>query len=248
MHAPVIQGKSQGNTMFGNLEEKDEFLYVARLYLKSGLFEKAVLLAQKRLEQLPGDIDARLVMGHSLVKMGKTEEALEFLKSVEDDILRWSVVFELLGDVYVEKNLTEEATKAYRRFVSLKSGLPVDKGVSSKLDSLLEKSNVDIPVDEGGTAGAGDVPAGFHTITLAELYVKQGHLEMARDVLREIVKADPGAAKAVQMLKDVDSMLKGKKTEALSEERRAFVVAELGKWLKNLEKSKRYEAIQGRTP
>ncbi|MBE9546454.1 MAG: tetratricopeptide repeat protein, partial [Proteobacteria bacterium] len=184
-----------------NLEGREEFLSRAEAYLEQGLCDEATALARERLERFPGDVDARVIIGSSLARAGKMEEALEILKGVEDDILNWSRAFEYLGDIYRDKGLTEKATEDYQKFISLNVASPVAEDVSAKLDSLITDT---VPDEEGGIE---DVSPAFHTITLAELYMKQGHSEMAREVLNEILKADAGNIKAVEMLKDIDAIL-----------------------------------------
>ena len=229
----------EDNIVFGDIEGIDEFLFRADVYLKEGLSDKAAALAQDRLDRFPGDVDARIIAGSSLVRMEKIEEALEFLKSVEDDILKWSRVFEYLGDIYLEKGLIEKATKAYRRFVSLNSGLPIEKGVSAKLDSLSGALDGDLLPDPENVGNSDNVSSDLYTITLAELYIKQGHLEMAGEVLKGILRSDSGGIRAAEMLKDVETTLKGRESRALSEGKRISVIDELNRWLENLKGMKR---------
>jgi tetratricopeptide (TPR) repeat protein len=229
----------EDNIVFRDTEGRDEFLFRTDVYLKEGLSDRAVALAQDRLERFPGDVDARIIAGYSLVRMEKIEEALEFLKSVEDDILKWSRVFEHLGDIYLKKGLIEKAAKAYRRFVSLNSGLPIEKGVSAKLGSLVGALDGDLLPDPENVGISDNVSSDLYTITLAELYIKQGHLEMAREVLKEILRSDPGDIRAAEMLKDVETTLKGRESRALSDGKRILVIDELNRWLENLKGMKR---------
>lgn len=221
---------------FRNLEGREEFLSRAEAYLEQGLCDEAAALARERLESFPCDVDARVIIGSSLAKAEKMEEALEILKGVEDDILNWSSVFESLGDIYREKGLTEEATEGYQKFISLNAASQVTEGVSAKLDSLITDT---VPNEEGGIE---HVSPDFHTITLAELYMKQEHPEMAREVLNEILKADAGNIKAAEMLKDVEAILGGREPEALSEEKRVFIINELNSWLEKLNNMRGYAA------
>jgi hypothetical protein len=229
----------EDNIVFGDIEGRDEFLFRADVYLKEGLSDRAAALAQDRLDRFPGDVDARIIAGSSLVRTEKIEEALEFLKSVEDDILKWSRVFEYLGDIYLKKGLVEKAIEAYKRFIFLNPGISTTKGVSAKLDSLVGASDGDLLPDAENAGGSDNVSPDLYTITLAELYIKQGHLEMAREVSKEILRSDPGDIRAVEMLKDVETTLKGRNSRALSEGKRILVIDELNRWLENLKGMKR---------
>lgn len=228
-----------------NFEGRKEFLSKAEAYLDQDLPDMATALAQERLDRFPGDVDARIIIGSSLVKIGKMEEAIEILRNVKDDILNWSRVFEYLGDIYLEKGLTEKAIKNYQNFILLNSGSPTTEDVSLKLDSLTGSSYRDSILDEESVedseGGIEDVSPDFYTITLAELYKKQGHLEMSREVLEKILQADAGNIKAAEILEDVKTMLNGNTPKMLAEEKRASVISELNKWLINLNKMKENE-------
>jgi hypothetical protein len=111
--------------------------------------------------------------------------------------------------------------------------------VSAKLDSLVGASDGDLLPDAENAGGSDNVSPDLYTITLAELYIKQGHLEMAREVSKEILRSDPGDIRAVEMLKDVETTLKGRNSRALSEGKRILVIDELNRWLENLKGMKR---------
>jgi len=234
--------KAQKNVSLGNLQGRKDFLVEAEAYLEQGLPDRAIALAEERLNRFPGDVDARIILGSSLIKNGKADEALNVLKSVEDDIIKWSNVFGCLGDIYHEKGITEKAIKDYQRFILLNPDSPATKDVYAKLDCLTSSTTTqDDLMPEESDGRIEDVSPDFYTITLAELYKKQGHLETASKILKGILKADPGNIKAAEILKDVKTALEAEKSKAPSEEKRALVINELNRWLENL---KRYAVHQ----
>lgn len=234
--------KTQKNVSLGNLQSRKEFLDEAEIYLERGLPDRAIALAEERLDRFPGDVDARIILGSSLIKNGKADEALEVLKSVEDDIIKWSNVFECLGDLYQERGFDEKAIKYYQSFVSLNPDPAIAKDVFAKLDYLTSSAaQDDLISEETENSIEQHVSPDFYTITLAELYKKQGHLETANNILKEILKADPGNIKASEMLNDLKASLEAEKTKSLSEQKRVLVINELNKWLENL---KRYAVHQ----
>ena len=85
--------------------------------------------------------------------------------------------------------------------------------------------------DAGETAeDAGEVPADFQTLTLAELYLRQGHLAMAEEVLEAVLKRDPRQEKAAERLDEVRAMLHPE----LRVSRFTPVIGELNRWLDNI--------------
>jgi hypothetical protein len=83
---------------------------------------------------------------------------------------------------------------------------------------------------EGETEGDAGIPPDFQTVTLAELYIRQGHLRPAEEVLEKIVGQEPQNEKAAGLLREVRGRILGK----ASEERHAGVITELSRWLDNI--------------
>ena len=68
------------------------------------------------------------------------------------------------------------------------------------------------------------------TVTLAELYLRQGHLRLAERVLEKILRQEPRNEKATELLREVRDRLQPEG----SVQRQAAVKAELSRWLDNI--------------
>ncbi len=225
--------KIQGDMNDKDEREKAAFLSMARAYLDQSLYKEALDLSESWLKQYPMDADTNIIYCHALVKMGKLDRLEEVLGSVEDAILQLSLVYSLIGDLCLEGGLTREAIRCYEKFITINPGSSDAVKVSSKLRTLT--STPDDPLDE--TEGEhrdqiSDVAPDFHTLTLAELYIRQGHLQMAADVLNEILKNEPNDAAAARRFNEVKSLMKGKEGKECKEK----VVQELSQWLKNIDR------------
>jgi pentatricopeptide repeat protein len=209
--------------------EKDIFRSESESLLNHGLFYEAISLARRRLNLVPGDVDARMVCGLALAGMGKTGESLEVFEEIKKDILSWVRLFEHLGDMFLGKGEIESARICYQTLIQLGPDMSATERLQKKIDSLheVERGHADKLID--------DVSHDFKTITMADLYVRQGHLDMARKVLKEMVLSDPGNMRAVERLREVESLIDGK-TPASREERLKAILRELDRWLKNVER------------
>jgi len=67
-------------------------------------------------------------------------------------------------------------------------------------------------------------------VTLAELYIRQGHLPLAAEVLEAIIAREPQQEKAAVMLREVRELIRREDAAR----RYAPVVAELSRWLGNI--------------
>ena len=72
----------------------------------------------------------------------------------------------------------------------------------------------------------------FYTVTLAELYIRQGHLDSARNVLETILKENPVHETALFKLREVEDLLR-KNREKMQ---RDAMIRELSDWLTNAQK------------
>ena len=208
--------------------EKEEFFLRAEYYLQNNQFQEALFMAEEMVRLYPGDLDALLILGVALLKSGRGEESVAAFEKVKEGILRLSVALEYLGDIYAGRGETEKARACYRFLAGVEDDPERAERVLRKMDSLDETE----PVFDDVTAG--DIPADFETLTVAELYLKQGYLEQAAKVLAALSFRDPGNEKVRRLLQEVSTRLEEKEEEPLQPEE--AIIAELNRWLHRLTK------------
>jgi predicted Zn-dependent protease len=213
-----------------DLRERKEFLKEVEAFLNKGDYLMALGLAESRQERTPGDLDARIVICRVWIEQGRLEEAGEMLREMEDILTSLSQIYICMGDICIKKGMPESAQVFYRAFVSLNPDTPMAQEISERLKGISEQH----ATDDGARAEkeeAAQVLDDFQTVTLAELYVRQGHLQMAEEVLEAILRKDPHDVKATEMLREVRERIVSRKEP---EEKHAPVIAELSRWLKNI--------------
>ena len=213
-----------------DLKEKAEFLSKTRATLDQSLYQEAIDLAESWLKQHPKDEDAYIVCCHAFMRMGKLDRIEDVLARVDDAILQLSRVFSFMGDLCLEGGLTGEAVRFYRKVLSINPESMAVKTIADKLQRL--PSSAETPsLDDNSEDDdhAGQVAPDFYTITLADLYIRQGYFQMAMDVLNEILKVDPHHPLVAERLHEVKGMLESKR-------HKEEVVRELTRWLKNIDR------------
>lgn len=208
-----------------DVSDRDTFFAAADSYIKRGFYDRAKLLAEKRRAAHPGDREALLIEAICLVGMGRPEEAGIVISSVDDMIRRWSDLYTLLGDTCRAMKRMPEARRAYHAASALAAAVPPREETETDREGAPHES------DREGVRDLGELSEVFHTVTLADLYIRQGHLETARAVLKTVADRDPDNAEARERLQYVETMLIGDTTGD-----RGAVVAELERWLRNLER------------
>jgi tetratricopeptide (TPR) repeat protein len=94
-------------------------LYTARIYSNNGDQEKALKELTTELELFPKDTAARVEMGELLLKMGKSDKALELLIQAEKEAPNVPIVHYTLAKAYRAKSQNGEAIKAAQRNLEL---------------------------------------------------------------------------------------------------------------------------------
>ena len=197
-------------------EERCNYLSDAAAAMDDGRYEDAIARADARLKNLPGDMDAHLVRAACLARMGHPMEASEIVEEWQVLLREQSRIYEILGDSYRRGGMTAEAIRSYERFMGLNAGTDEAERVSEKVGALRVS---DVDNGEGGTSLRSE---DFYTITLARLYVKQGHFLMARDVIDKVLERDPDSPDAREYAGLIDRLV---------EQGWDPVIDELNRWL-----------------
>ncbi len=153
-----------------------------------------------------------------------------------------SRIYNRVGDLCLKGGLTREAIKFYQKFVSLNPDSPATKDVSEKINALISIVDASTRINEDIYDNIDHVPSDFYTTTLEELYMTQGHIDMAADVLSEILRREPENELVAARLREIRAMqndrMKGETHLHISQNE--GVIQELTRWLKNIDRLKSY--------
>ncbi len=184
------------------LHERKAFLEETESLLSKGDCLTVLSLAESRLKRTPGDMDARIAICRVWIEKERLEEAGEMLQEMEDIVASLSQIYTCMGDIYLRKGMAESAQVFYRTFVSLNPDTPIARKISERLEEISEQHAADgrerVEQEE-----AAQLPDDFQTVTLAELYARQGHLRMAEEILDAILGRGPHDPKAAELLREV---------------------------------------------
>ena len=210
-----------------DLHERKSFLTQVELYLERNELPAVLDLAEERLKRIPGDLDARMAICRIWIERGRIDEAREMLGEMEEILACLFRLYVRLGDACLKKGMREEAERYYRKFIVLNPDAPPAGEILEKLKDIEEQRSAAAIEEEEETA---QVPSAFQTVTLAELYVRQGHLPLAAEVLEAILAKEPQQEKAAGMLREVRELIRREDAAR----RHAPVIAELSRWLENI--------------
>lgn len=208
-------------------QERKSFLSQMEAYLGRNEMRAVLNMSQARLKRTPGDLDARIMICRVWLLQGRLDEARDMLNEMEEILTSFSHVYACMGDICMKRGMREAAEDYYGKFKVLNPGASLARDMSEELGGTEELHETD---GEGETEGAAGIPSDFQTVTLAELYIRQGHFRPAEEVLEKIAVDDPQNEKAASLLIEVRERLIREDTA----QRGGRVVAELSRWLDSI--------------
>ena len=221
-------------------EDRTNFLGEAEILLRQNKLREAFNLARERLRSLPADADAHVVAGNALLGMGRVDEARDVLREVGEIISGLALVYEQMGDIYRKKGFHQDAAVCYEKFISLH---PSAEDAIKVIEKMMLLEQEDQPVPEVGMIYDENIPdPELFTVTLAELYIKQGHLQVAAEILKEIICREPQNIQAVAMLDSLKAALDQKSSASEKFVESNNLINALSSWLKNIDRLKIHAA------
>ena len=178
----------------------------------------AVDLALERLRIYPDDTEAKIILGIGWYRKGERDPALDVLRGLSNDVIRWSPVFSILSELCRDQGLDEEAERASRIYMSMN---PESPEAIADLEDRLRRESRTYP-EAGAEKPDEDVglprTADFKTLTLADLYARQGYRELAEALLKEILATDPQNHDALERLRKLRPQAREDEKPAVSGE------------------------------
>lgn len=220
--------------MEDNAFVENHLTFISRMedLLQNGTFAEALKLAYERLANHPYDVDALFFIHRILLETGRIEEARNSLLELEKYISGLSSVYLRCADTYREKGLNADAILYYQKYLCLNSLSPDAGGVAEKIALLEREGNTAAAVDESGDTALPSLE--YYTITLADLYIRQGHLKTATNILDKIIARDPTNLQARAKLDTVRAAMAHKLPAGKSIPSTNDLVETLSRWLENI--------------
>jgi tetratricopeptide (TPR) repeat protein len=201
--------------------------------LKQNLLPEALSLAQEQRRISPLDVEAHVIIGKILIRLGELDKARDVVKKLDQTISGLSFVYARMADIFSEKGLKSDAAICYRKFINLNPISQQAEEIAEKLTFFEKQESEESDADDSGME---NIPKPeFITMTLAELYIKQGHLQMAREVLAEIIKREPRNINAIARLGSVKAISKAKAGSPEHDDP-DILVDTLSGWLANIDR------------
>lgn len=190
------------------LEENPEpsvFVSLADAYRKEGSLDEARKVCLQGIEKNPGHWNAHFVLGRIYQEQSKSREGVaEFKKVLEIDPENL-MAHSFLGALFMKLEDYKAAIDEYQAVLTIN---PDDEEAQELLKTAIEKAastpkEKTVPKENKEEKNQQKTDHGMASITMAELYFKQGHLEKALEVYEEILRKDPNHSAARQKVSEL---------------------------------------------
>jgi tetratricopeptide (TPR) repeat protein len=222
--------------MFTLFQEEDrvDFESQAENLIRQGLLSEALIMAEERKRNNPSDVEAHAVICKVLIRMGEIDKARNMIKQVDQAISGLSLVYARMADICKENGLNSESAHCYRKFMNLNPIAGQSAEIAEKI-SFLEKAQT--IAQDGNNSGRENVPLPvMSTMTMADLYEKQGHLQASKDILSEIIIREPNNINAAIRLDHVKTSMSNTKAAVSGHQDTEFLINTLTGWLANIDR------------
>ncbi|HOW56392.1 MAG TPA: hypothetical protein PKZ12_00205 [Smithellaceae bacterium] len=219
-----------------NFEENRKiFLDLTGELLIQNKHPEALKLAEERLLLFPSDNDAIIVKARALIGMDRLNDVRDILQEAENKITLLSQIYLQAGDFYSKHGYKDDAVACYRKFIDFNPSSRLSGDVELRIARLVQENQLALNLDE--TTAKPE----FYTVTLADLYIKQGHYKMAADVLTELLKREPQNQAALVKLASINNRLTQKEKTDNGYLRQKKILSILSVWLTNIGRLKENE-------
>ncbi len=188
------------------------FARLADLFRQRGQLQKAEEVCRDGLETFPTYGTGHIVLADIEMDKGETEKALvqyHMALKCEPDNLR---ALKMIADLHWQAEAFSLAKSYYkqvlRRDHHCQTALDRVKGKASLVKDETTKEAESL-ANESNRQATESEPKMFGTVTLARLYARQGHVDLAREICLSIVENDPFDTDARKILDEINATAKG---------------------------------------
>ncbi|MGD8252986.1 MAG: tetratricopeptide repeat protein [Syntrophobacterales bacterium] len=157
------------------------FVYLAEALWEREMYEEAIETCTNGLRLRPHDLRARVILGLSYLRTGALDSAEAELLKAKEMLEINAVIYQNLAELYDKKGDSEQAFHYQKLFEAIHPAAAAGMdtaGAEARSESVPEEA---LPEDAEM----------MDTVTLAELYEEQGHVDKAIEVYRKILDTSP---------------------------------------------------------
>ena len=173
------------------------FVYLAEALWEREMYEEAIETCTNGLRLRPHDLRARVILGLSYLRTGALDSAETELLKAKEMLEINTVIYRNLAELYDKKGDSEQAFHYQKLFEAIHPSTVA--GVETEVAEAGAESVTEEALPED--------PEMMDTVTLAELYEEQGHVDKAIEVYRKILETSPEIEEVETRLAELEKQI-----------------------------------------
>jgi tetratricopeptide (TPR) repeat protein len=173
------------------------FIYLAEALWEREMYEEAIEICTKGLRLRPHDLRARVILGLSYLRTGALDRAETELLKAKEMLEINAVIYQNLAELYDKKGDSEQAYHYQKLFEAIHYSAVAGKETEVAEAGAESVAEEVLPEDAEM----------MDTITLAELYEQQGHVDKAIEVYRKILESSPDTEEVEARLAELEKRI-----------------------------------------
>ncbi len=173
------------------------FVYLAEALWEREMYEEAIEICTNGLRLRPHDLRARVILGLSYLRTGALDSAETELLKAKEMLEINTVIYQNLAELYDKKGDSDLAFHYQKLFEAIHSSAA--GGMETAVAEAGPESVADEVLPEDAEM--------MDTITLAELYEQQGHVDKAIEVYRKILDTSPETEEVEARLAELEKRI-----------------------------------------
>ena len=173
------------------------FVYLAEALWEREMYEEAIETCTNGLRLRPHDLRARVILGLSYLRTGALDSAETELLKAKEMLEINTVIYRNLAELYDKKGDSEQAFHYQKLFEAIHPSTVA--GVETEVAEAGAESVTEEALPED--------PEMMDTVTLAELYEEQGHVDKAIEVYRKILETSPETEEVETRLAELEKRI-----------------------------------------
>jgi predicted Zn-dependent protease len=156
------------------------YVYLAEALLEREMYQEAIETCVNGLRLRPHDLRTRVILGLSYLRTGELERAESELFKAKKMLEINTIIYRALAELYDHKGDLKQADH-YRQLFETIHAAETDEAEAEVAETEMKPVAGDVPGRDTEVA----------TVTMAELYEEQGHLDKAAEVYKNILETAP---------------------------------------------------------
>ena len=173
------------------------FVYLAESLWEREMYEEAIETCINGLRLRPHDLRARVILGLSYLRTGLLDRAETELLKAKEMLEINTVIYRNLAELYEKQGDSDQAFHYQKLFEAIHPSAVAE--VKTEVDEAASASVAREASPEDAEM--------MDTVTLAELYEQQGHVDKAIEVYRKVLETSPETEKVEAKLAELEKRI-----------------------------------------